>query len=86
MFTILVILVSGYHLSQHLTHMYSPQVQRKICAIIWMTPLYSLSSWLSLVFETAEPYLQIIREFYESYLIYIFLSFLISVLGRGDVS
>ncbi|EJK59172.1 hypothetical protein THAOC_20639 [Thalassiosira oceanica] len=61
-----------------------PQVQRKICAIIWMTPLYSLSSWLSLVFETAEPYLQIVREFYESYCIYIFLSFLISVLGRGD--
>jgi len=84
MFTILVILVSGYHLSQHLRHMYSPQVQRKICAIIWMTPLYSLSSWLSLVFETAEPYLQIVREFYESYCIYIFLSFLISVLGRGD--
>lgn len=82
----MVILVSGYHLSQHLRHMYSPQVQRKICAIIWMTPLYSLSSWLSLVFETAEPYLQIVREFYESYCIYIFLSFLISVLGRGDVS
>ncbi|KAL7539858.1 hypothetical protein ACHAXR_009673 [Thalassiosira sp. AJA248-18] len=84
MFTILVILVSGYHLSQHLRHMHSPVVQRKIMAVLWMTPVYSLCSWLSLVFQNAEPYLAVIREFYESYCVYMFLSFLISVLGRGD--
>ena len=84
MFTILVILVSGYHLSQHLRHMHLPVVQRKIMAVIWMTPIYSISSWLSLVFENAEPYLSVIREFYESYCVYMFMSFLISVLGRGD--
>jgi len=84
MFTILVILVSGYHLSQHFRHMHSPVVQRKIMAVLWMTPIYSLASWLSLVFESAEPYLSVIREFYESYCVYIFLSFLIAVLGRGD--
>jgi hypothetical protein len=84
MFTILVILVSGYHLSQHLRHMHLPVVQRKIMAVLWMTPIYSLSSWLSLVFVDAEPYLQVVREFYESYCVYMFLSFLIAVLGRGD--
>lgn len=84
MFTILVILVSGYHLSQHLRHMHIPIVQRKIMAVLWMTPIYSLSSWLSLVFPNAEPYLAVIREFYESYCVYMFLSFLIAVLGRGD--
>jgi len=84
MFTILVILVSGYHLSQHLRHMHSPVVQRKIMAVLWMTPIYSVSSWVSLVSTNAEPYLAVIREFYESYTVYTFLSFLISVLGRGD--
>ncbi|KAL9189927.1 hypothetical protein ACHAXT_009602 [Thalassiosira profunda] len=84
MFTILVILVSGYHLSQHLRHMHEPVVQRKIMAVLWMTPIYSLSSWLSLVFPNAEPYLAVIREFYESYCVYMFMAFLISVLGRGD--
>ncbi|EED95548.1 predicted protein, partial [Thalassiosira pseudonana CCMP1335] len=84
MFTVLVILVSGYHLSQHLRHMYSPVVQRKIMAVLWMTPIYSITSWLSLCFPLAEPYLAVIREFYESYCVYTFLSFLISVLGRGD--
>lgn len=61
MFTILVILVSGFHLSQHLRHMHSPVVQRKIMAVLWMTPIYSLCSWLSLVFESSEPYLSVIR-------------------------
>lgn len=84
MFTILVILVSGYHLSQHLRHMNLPIVQRKIMAVLWMTPLYAITSWLSLVFTTAEPYLAVIREFYEAYCVYMFLSFLIAVLGRGD--
>jgi len=84
MFTILVILVSGYHLSQHIRHMHEPVVQRKIMAVLWMTPVYSMSSWLSLVFESAEPYLAVIREFYEAYCVYMFLSFLIAVLGRGD--
>ena len=84
MFTILVILVSGYHLSQHLRHMYLPVVQRKIMAVLWMTPVYSISSWLSLVFVDAEPYLAVFREFYESYCVYMFFSFLIASLGRGD--
>mmetsp|Transcript_34113 Transcript_34113/g.72662 ORF Transcript_34113/g.72662 Transcript_34113/m.72662 type:complete len:621 (-) Transcript_34113:163-2025(-) len=84
MFTILVILVSGYHLSQHVRHMHSPVVQRKIMAVLWMTPIYSMSCWLSMVFVNAEPYLVVIREFYESYCVYMFLSFLIAVLGNGD--
>lgn len=84
MFTVLVILVSGYHVSQHLRYMHLPVVQRKIMAVLWMTPIYSISSWLSLVFVNAEPYLAVIREFYESYCVYMFLSFLIAVLGRGD--
>ena len=84
MYTILVILVSGYHLSQHLRHMHLPVVQRKIMAVLWMTPIYSVCSWLSLVFVNAQPYLSVIREFYESYCVYMFMSFLIAVLGRGN--
>lgn len=84
MFTLLVILVSGYHMSQQVRHMHSPVIQRKIMAVLWMTPIYSMSCWLSMVFVRAEPYLMVIREFYESYCVYMFLSFLIAVLGRGD--
>ena len=50
-----------------------------------MSPIYGLTSFLSLVLPpSGEPYLGILKDFYEAYVIYQFLSFLISVLGRGD--
>ena len=51
--------------------------------IRWMSPIYSCTSFLSLLFPSAEEYLSIIKDFYESYCIYTFLSFLIAVLGKG---
>ena len=50
--------------------------------IRWMSPIYSCTSFLSLLFPSAEEYLSIIKDFYESYCIYTFLSFLIAVLGK----
>jgi len=49
-----------------------------------MSPIYSLTSWLSLVLPKYEGYLSIVKDFYEAYVVYQFLSFLISVLGAGD--
>jgi hypothetical protein len=49
------------------------------------SPIYGVTSFLSLVLPpSAEPYLGILKDFYESYVIYQFLSFLIAVMGRGD--
>ena len=53
-------------------------------AILWMSPIYSLTSWLSLAFPSAEGYLSLLKDFYEAYIIYQFLSFLISILGDGN--
>ena len=83
-FTLLSGLISMWHITSHLRNFYQPEVQRKILVILWMSPLYGITSWLSLVFAGAEEYLAIIRDCYEAYAIYMFLSFLISVLGRGD--
>ena len=44
----------------------------------------SLSLAASHVAPSAEPIMEILKDFYESYVIYQFLSFLIAVLGRGD--
>jgi Organic solute transporter Ostalpha len=46
--------------------------------------LQAITSWLSLVFPSSAGYLAIIKDGYEAYIIYQFLSFCISVLGRGD--
>eukprot|EP00978_Attheya_sp_CCMP212_P000951 scaffold2000_cov48-Attheya_sp.AAC.2 len=84
-FTLLTCLIAGFHITAHLRNMNEPTVQRKILAILWMSPIYGITSFLSLVFPVLEGYLSIIKDFYEAYVIYQFLSFLIAVLGReGD--
>lgn len=73
-----------WHVTSHLRNFHNPVVQRKILAILWMAPIYSTSSWFSLVFVSCEAYLSILKDCYEAYVVYVFLSFLISVLGNGD--
>ncbi len=83
-FTVLSCLISMWHMTQHLRKLHQPTIQRKILAILWMSPIYAITSWFSLVFHSAEGYLAIIKDFYEAYVIYQFLSFCIAVLGKGD--
>ena len=83
-FTVLSCLISMWHMTQHLRKLHQPNIQRKILAILWMSPIYAITSWFSLVFHSAEGYLAILKDFYEAYVIYQFLSFCIAVLGKGD--
>ena len=83
-FTVLACLISMWHMTAHIRKFKQPHVQRKILAILWMSPIYGITSWLSLVFPKYEGYLAIFKDFYEAYIIYQFLSFLISVLGKGN--
>lgn len=83
-FTLLSCLISMWHMTAHLRKLNQPMVQRKILAILWMSPVYAITSWFSLVFPSAEGYLAIIKDGYEAYIIYQFLSFCIAVIGKGD--
>ena len=83
-FTLLSCIVTMFHMSAHLKKMNQPFVQRKIMAILWMSPVYGVTSFLSLLLPSASGYLGIVKDFYEAYVIYQFLSFLIAVLGRGE--
>jgi hypothetical protein len=83
-FAILGSLISIWHMMSHLRKLNEPMIQRKIIAIMWMVPIYSISAWLGLVFVGAQAYLSLIKDIYEAYIIYTFLSFLISVLARGN--
>lgn len=84
-FTLLGCLISLWHLTSHLRHYYKPDVQRRIMAVLWMVPIYSITSWLSLVFPHWEPLLGAIRDLYEAYAIYTFIALLIAIIedGRG---
>ncbi len=83
-FTLLTCLISMFHMSSHLQRMNQPIIQRKIVAILWMSPIYSVTSFMTLLYPPMEGYMAIIKDFYESYCIYTFLSFLIVVLGHGS--
>jgi hypothetical protein len=83
-FTLLGCLISMWHMTNHLRSFHQPVIQRKILAILWMCPIYSVTSWLSLVIPSIEGYLAILKDLYEAYVIYQFLSFLIAVLGKGN--
>lgn len=50
-----------------------------------MVPIYSITSWLSLVWPNLESYLAALRDIYEAYAVYTFIGLLIAVLedGRG---
>lgn len=69
-FTLLSCLISMWHMTAHLRKMKQPVIQRKILAILWMSPIYAITSWFSLVFPSAEGYLAIIKDAYEAYIIY----------------
>jgi Organic solute transporter Ostalpha len=84
-FTLLTCLITMFHMMQHLSNWYEPMIQRKIITILWMSPIYSITSWSSLIFGTAaDGYLSIINNVYKAYAIYTFLSFLVAVLGKGN--
>jgi hypothetical protein len=83
-FTLLTCLLTMFHMSSHLRNFHEPVVQRKIITILWFSPIYSCTSFLSLLFPTADGYLAVVKDFYEAYVVYTFLSFLVAVLGKGD--
>lgn len=83
-FTLLACLISLYHITQHQRNYAKPEIQRRIMAIIWMVPVYSMSSWLSMVSGPAnERVFETLQQFYEAYVVYTFFGMLIAVLEEG---
>lgn len=69
---------------RHLRHFSQPIIQRKIIAILWMVPIYSITSWLSLQFIHQSMLLDMIRDCYESYVIYTFFALCYCYIGQFD--
>jgi len=83
-FTLLSCLISLWHMSSHLRHYYKPEVQRRIMAVLWMVPVYSTSSWLSLVLTEYAEVFGGLRDCYEAYAVYTFIAMLIAILEDGQ--
>ncbi|KAI0398393.1 DUF300-domain-containing protein [Xylariaceae sp. FL0594] len=55
-----------------------PLLQRYVVRILLMVPIYSISSWVSMVSLTAAAFLDPIRDIYEAFTIYTFFQLLIN--------
>lgn len=80
-FALLCFLVSLAGVYAHTRALAVPDVQRKILALLWMPPIYSTCCWLSLLYPSSSAGLGMVRDGYEAYTIWVFVSFLVAVLG-----
>ncbi|KAL8237378.1 hypothetical protein R6Q59_018459 [Mikania micrantha] len=70
-----------HHIYRHLLNYTEPTYQRFIVRIIFMVPVYALTSFLSLVYNETSIYFDSLREIYEAWVIYNFLSLCLEWVG-----
>ncbi|PGH16854.1 hypothetical protein AJ79_01498 [Helicocarpus griseus UAMH5409] len=58
-----------------------PLLQRYVVRILLMVPIYSISSWVSIISLVASAFIVPIRDIYEAFTIYTFFQLLINFLG-----
>ena len=78
------IAISVHLIREHRRNFTKPAEQSRIVGILWMVPIYAVDSWLSLRFKDASLYLDMARDCYEGYVIYLFLALMIAYLSDGD--
>ncbi|PSS08437.1 Transmembrane protein like [Actinidia chinensis var. chinensis] len=79
--TVGAIALALLHIYRHLLNYTEPTYQRYIVRIIFMVPVYALMSFLSLILNESSIYFNSIREIYEAWVIYNFLSLCLAWVG-----
>uniref|UniRef100_A0A915KZM2 Transmembrane protein 184B n=1 Tax=Romanomermis culicivorax TaxID=13658 RepID=A0A915KZM2_ROMCU len=79
----MAVLITGHQIYQHLRWYTCPSEQRWIVRILFVIPIYASCSWLSLLFfpNRISIYFNTIRDVYEAFSIYSFLSLCYEYLG-----
>jgi len=81
--------ISCHQIYQYLRYYTNPAEQRWIVRILFMVPVYAFTSWLSLLFwryDNYYVYFNAIRDCYEAFVIYNFLSLCYEYLGgEGNI-
>ena len=64
-FSFLAVSLSSWLIYKHQVNMTKFAIQTKIVGIIWMIPIYSVDSFLSLLFPSVSLYIDMLRDCYE---------------------
>lgn len=76
--------LSGYLIRQHFLTFTNMEIQSKIIGILWMIPIYSVDSYIGLWMPERAMFIDMLRDCYEAYVLYLFLALLLSYLGCDD--
>jgi len=79
--TIISLLISGYQIASHMASYTEPHLQLYIIRILMMIPVYSISTWLSLMLPKETLTFNTVRDIYEAYVLYSFMQLLIEYMG-----
>ncbi|KAF3846760.1 hypothetical protein F7725_003838, partial [Dissostichus mawsoni] len=82
------LLITCHQIYMHLRYYSSPNEQRHIVRILFIVPIYAFDSWLSLLFFTNEEYyvyFDTVRDCYEAFVIYNFLSLCYDIWGESAI-
>ena len=84
-FTFMTLPISFYHTLDHLSNFIKPKLQSQIVRILWMIPIFSIESLISIHWVHYSFYFQAVREIYETYAIYSFMRYLMYYLGDARI-
>ena len=82
-FTFMTIALSGREIRKHLVNYSSPRVQKDIIRILWMPPIYALDCFVAMRFDSYGAYRTVLRELYEAYCVWSFMSLMMSAPPPG---
>lgn len=87
-FVVLSVLWSLGAIILHLIHYNNPYRQKYIIRIIIMIPLYAVTSWISLLYQRKSwtLFVDLFRDCYEAYVIYIFFKLCVEFLGGVEAT
>lgn len=87
LFVAFAILISVHQIYLHLKYYTNPNQQRWIVRILFIVPIYAFHSWLSLMFfqHSYSIYFDTVRDCYEAFVIYSFISLCYEYLG-GEIA
>eukprot|EP01027_Heterolobosea_sp_BB2_P005081 GEZU01007809.1.p1 GENE.GEZU01007809.1~~GEZU01007809.1.p1 ORF type:complete len:320 (+),score=49.63 GEZU01007809.1:145-960(+) len=80
----LAVLISTLQIIKHLRNYTNKVEQKQVVRIIFMVPLYSIMSWLSLKYFHYSVYFATLRDCYEGFVLWSFMQLIIAFLGGSE--
>ncbi|KAI7884531.1 DUF300-domain-containing protein [Lichtheimia hyalospora FSU 10163] len=80
-FTVVATCISSLSVWLHWKNYRKPNQQRQVIRILWMVPIYGISTYVSLVSLDVAFYVDTFRDIYEAFVIYAFFNLLLNKLG-----